>query len=1005
MRAHTTVRAILAGAALASGLSAQVLPFRRYDIEEGLANSRVNSVFQDSRGYLWFATWEGLSRFDGAEFRNYGTREGLPSFLVNGVAEDARGRIWVATQGGGVARLLDPAERPAGNPALMFEPHRVGPEREANIVIGILFDREGNLWCGCESGIYRARIDAARASDAGPERAQADPGATLSFEKIHEDAAADSKQFGCVDERGRVWLGTKNGILEFEGSTVVARHSPPEPEKASPLPIALVRSRGGILAVYPKAVFELERGESDGAGVRWRRLPIEFAPGQEARCAAFASRSTLWIGTTLGLIRWRDGVATRLATENGLPDLVIRSVLEDRDKNLWMATWSSGAAKLAGEGFLNYVSPQVMPDRNALHVLEANDGTIYATGWNGIVGVDDDGLRIVEGSDDPRFRSIGGRFAQDGRGDFWIGTQDGVYRFQGPRLDMRAPVLLGEEAGLPRSEVFATVYRDPRGRMWFATLDGFLNEWDPSRSDGRFDRTSLPPTFLLPRAIFLDGGGRLWLGPYVGLLRDVGGTIEPLGPCEGLTDLETRCFFEDHGGRLWIGTRFKGVSVTDEPGAPRPRFRNYSTATGLASDAVWSVAEDDEGRIYLGTSRGIERLDVATGAVRHFTSFDGLAGDIVNWLARDRRGYIWAATSGGLSRLDPRAETEPGALPPIYISRARIAGEDFALSETGETAVPEIELPASKDNLLIEFVAPCFRDERDLAYQYRLEGGDETWSPPSPMRSVNFAHLASGTYRFCVRAVLPAGGASATPATFAFRIARPAWRQPWFLALVALAAAAIAYALHKSRVRRILALESIRTQIATDIHDDMGSGLSQIAILAEVAKREPGGRAQGHMEEVARLARVLRDSMSDIVWAVDPRRDRFGDLVQRMRQAAFNLLEAEGLRVEFRAPSDAALEGLDLAPDRRRHLLLVLKESLSNVARHARASEVGIEVRVEGGRLHLSIRDDGRGFDPAAATSGHGLASLRQRAAKLAGTIRIDSRPGGGTRIDLEVPA
>jgi signal transduction histidine kinase len=319
--------------------------------------------------------------------------------------------------------------------------------------------------------------------------------------------------------------------------------------------------------------------------------------------------------------------------------------------------------------------------------------------------------------------------------------------------------------------------------------------------------------------------------------------------------------------------------------------------------------------------------------------------------------------------------------------------------------VPEIPLPASKDNLLIEFVAPCFRDERDLAYQYRLDGVDENWSPPSPMRSVNYAHLAPGSYRFAVRAVLPAGGVSATPATFAFRIARPAWQQPWFVALLALAAAGIAYALHRSRVQRILALEGIRTQIATDIHDDMGSGLSQIAILAEVAKREPDARARGHMEEVARLARTLRDSMSDIVWAVDPRRDRFGDLVQRMRQAAFNLLEAEGLRVEFRAPSDDALEGLDLAPDRRRHLLLVLKESLSNVARHAHASEVAIEIRVDRGFLHLSIRDDGRGFDPVATTSGHGLSSLRQRAAKLGGTIQIDSRPGGGTRIDLAVPA
>lgn len=991
MRVHPTLLAVLVGATLASGLRAQTLPFRRYDVEEGLANSRVNSVFQDSRGYLWFATWEGLSRFDGAEFRNYGTREGLPTFLVNSVAEDPKGRIWVATQGGGVARLLDPAERLPERTGRVFEAHRVGPEREANIVLGILFDASGNLWCGCESGIYRAPV-----------------GSTpLAFEKIHEDAAVDSKQFGCVDDRGRVWLSTTNGIVEFEGSKVVARHTPPAADAAPP--IALLRTPGkGILAVYTKEVFELERADGDGAECRWRRLPIAFAPYQEARCAAYASKDTLWLGTTVGLLRWRDGAETAIASENGLPDVAIRSVLEDRDANLWLATWSSGVARLAGEAFLSFVSLETMPDRDTLHVIEAADGTIYATGRKGFVRVEASGLKTVEGSTDPKFRSVGARLAQDGRGDFWVGTPEGVYRFRGPTLDMREGTLLDQADGVSRSDVFGSIYEDRRGRIWFASTDGYLYGWDPSKhAEPGFERTLLPEAARAqpPRALFLDAAEQLWLGPYVGVLRRIGGTIQPLEPCEGLEDLQTRCFFEDRRGRLWIGTRFRGVSVTDEPTAARPRFRNYSTASGLASDAVWSIAEDDEGRIYLATSRGVERLDVDRGTVRHFTSFDGLAGDIVNRLLKDRQGYIWAATSGGLSRFDPRAESGPGALPPIYISRARIAGEDLPLSETGETAVPEVSLSASKDNVLIEFVAPCFRDERDLAYQYRLEGVDAEWSPPSPHRSVNYAHLAAGGYRFAVRAVLPAGGVSARSATFAFRIARPAWQQPWFVALLALAAGGIAYALHRSRVRRILALESVRTQIATDIHDDMGSGLSQIAILAEVAKREPGAPAETHMEEVARLARALRDSMSDIVWAVDPRRDRFSDLVQRMRQAAFNLLEAEGMRVEFRAPTDAALEDLDLAPDRRRHLLLVLKESLSNVARHAHASEVEIDIRFSAGALRLSIRDDGRGFDLEAPTSGHGLASLRARAEKLGGTIRIDSRPGGGTRIELEVPA
>jgi signal transduction histidine kinase len=408
--------------------------------------------------------------------------------------------------------------------------------------------------------------------------------------------------------------------------------------------------------------------------------------------------------------------------------------------------------------------------------------------------------------------------------------------------------------------------------------------------------------------------------------------------------------------------------------------------------------------MYLATSRGLERLDPASGRVRHFTSFDGLAGDIVNHVLKDRRGRIWAATSGGASRFDPRADPQPAGPPPTYLSRIRIAGEDLPISETGERAVPAVTLPYSKDNLLIEFVGLSFRGEREVAYQYELESVDPDWCAPSPQRSVNYAHLAPGSYHFLVRAVHANGDKSAEPASFAFRILPPFWQEWWFLAGVVALAGSIAYALHRSRVRRILALESIRTQIATDIHDDMGSGLSQIAILTEVAKREATPSAQGYLEEVARLARSMRDSMSDIVWAVDPRRDRFSDLVHRMRQAAFNLLEAEGLRVEFRAPGDEAIEGIGLAPDKRRHLLLVLKEALANVARHARATHVEIDVSLAPDSLRLSIRDDGVGFDPLADHRGHGVASLRRRAEALSAQLEIRSKPGAGTSIEIGVP-
>jgi signal transduction histidine kinase len=184
----------------------------------------------------------------------------------------------------------------------------------------------------------------------------------------------------------------------------------------------------------------------------------------------------------------------------------------------------------------------------------------------------------------------------------------------------------------------------------------------------------------------------------------------------------------------------------------------------------------------------------------------------------------------------------------------------------------------------------------------------------------------------------------------------------------------------------------------------MGSGLSQVAILSEVAKTESALIVGEHLNEIADLARSMRDSIGDIVWAVDPRRDTLADLIQRMKQVAFNLLEADGLRVEFHAPEEQDLARVNLAPDRRRHLLLIFKETVNNIARHARASHVRIEIRLEPNRLHLCVEDDGCGFDTKAEYQGHGLRSVRQRASELGAISQTSSTPGAGTTVQITVP-
>ncbi len=343
------------------------------------------------------------------------------------------------------------------------------------------------------------------------------------------------------------------------------------------------------------------------------------------------------------------------------------------------------------------------------------------------------------------------------------------------------------------------------------------------------------------------------------------------------------------------------------------------------------------------------------------------------------------------------------SLPPgIRITSLTVAGAAYSVSQLGESELQGLEFP--RGDLQITFSGFLHQAGGELRYQYRIGGGDGAWSTPSDQRSVNLAGLSPGLYRFEVRAVDSREQVSERPAAIAFRIPPPLWGRAWFQLLGLAAGILLLYGLYRFRVDRILELEHIRMRIATDLHDDIGSSLSQIAILSEVARRpgEADADALDPLGGIARISRELLDSMADIVWAVNPKRDNLLDLVRRMRQFAGEMLVPGG--IEFTFDAEGASGHVALGVDLRRQVFLIFKECINNIARHSGATQVDIVFTMSGSWLRLTIHDNGRGFDPRQPNSGHGLASMTDRATALRGTARIESVPGAGATVSLEIP-
>jgi signal transduction histidine kinase len=366
---------------------------------------------------------------------------------------------------------------------------------------------------------------------------------------------------------------------------------------------------------------------------------------------------------------------------------------------------------------------------------------------------------------------------------------------------------------------------------------------------------------------------------------------------------------------------------------------------------------------------------------------------------RDGRGQLWFGShNGGLSRLTP-VQDRPAHKRPVLITVVRINGRDQPINALGSPIVT-LHLGPAQNHIEIEFATLSFRPGDTLLYQYKLEGVKGDWSAPREQRNVNYANLAPGSYRFLARAVLHSNTSEA--ALVMFTIAPPVWRRWWFIALVAAALTAMVYWVHRRRLEQAVELERVRMRIATDLHDDIGATLTQITLLSEVARRAINGDEKW-TEPIARigeLSRELTESMSDLVWSINPRRDNLADLVHRMRRFANDVCNARNIDLEFETYGSE--RDVKLSTDARRQIYLILKESVNNIVRHSACTRANIRVCLERNLLLLTVSDNGRGI--TSVSGGHGLDSMRSRAARIGGELAITAEAGCGSTVTLSAP-
>jgi ligand-binding sensor domain-containing protein len=981
------------------------------------------ALAQDRGGFLWCGTNRGLFRYDGYAVEYLHSQESDPATLssdqVNALALDAGGHLWVGTLTG--LDRVDPLRRIVRRFALPG-PH--GEEARDVHVTSLCVDAEGVIWIGTqERGVLEARCSASGGRDTllvREYRAQPNTIRSLSHNHVH-DLWAGTRDGGVhlyvatssglsvlhtpsgtweqfhhdplvttslphdeiweifEDRSGGIWLGTGSGVcrivVDNEGNMSFARCLP---AVRGPV-FAIAEDLEGFLWCGTHGS-EVIRYHPRTGSIRQQFLEREFNGrryGNPVYAALCDAQGSVWFAVHYGLERFdphrNPFMFTLLSPPPDRWVMEVTAFCQDRSGDLWVGTSARGLFRFSAGG----------GDTSNYTHRETKKGTLCSDEINAIL--------------------------EDRAGDLWIGTTVGLDRFDRTRNSFEhfsAP--RSGEAGVSHV-AGGCVYALLEGRdggLWVAT-NGGLSRRDPHTGTffhylhrGEIHRMgSLVSAMLEPRtwsdgSLLLGAKGLYRFSPFTGVLRRYQHVPEPSGQ---LIDQIIHGIAEDQKGNLWVGT-FSGVHVLGPDGS----VRHFTAPGDLPTNLVCQIVEGPGNDLWLSTANaGLLRYVTARDTFRTYETNEGFLKNVYCFRGsyRARDGTLLFGSLNGFLSFRPEEVRDDQRVPVLHITDVQLFGQSIPHERLTEDTAGLV-LSYAENMLTFGFVGLSYSAPEKLRYAYTLDGLVEPWLDCGTRRSATFTNLDPGRYVFRVRASNSDGVWNHDGASFAFVIKPPFWETWWFRGALVLLLGLLVYGAHQYRMGKIFALERLRLRIANDLHDDIGSDLSGIALESDLlAKRIPeSDPARERFRAVGSAIRSAADNLRDVVWIVSPDQDRLNDLVTRLRESAEKLLS--GIPHTFTTGESVTTGSLDM--EFRRHILLMFKEILHNIVRHAGASRVEIRFELQKGHMRLCVWDNGRGFDTSVRHGGRGLRSLQARASSIGGTLTLVSNPGAGTEICLQ---
>ena len=762
--------------------------FITFSSAHGLIHNYIHTVKQDRVGNLWFGTYGGVSRYDGTYFFNYTTKDGLIDNDVREILEDKKGRIWFATING-ISRFNPRTKK--------FNSYDKFSGLSNTFIEGILEDRNGDLWFSGNGGVYKY-----------------DPVAEATGKLAFQDVSKALRLEGVAvndiieDSEGIIWIATESFVCRYD----------PDAKEDSSEKLRQFTTIDGLVNNYVFSCTQDQKGN-------------------------------IWFGTKAGISRYSkaDHTFLNITKEQGLADNQVRNITKDKTGSLWFGTYGGGLNKYDGESVLEYHG-KAGSWKAIYAIVEDHQGNLWFSPADGGIVKFKKGQKPGEkshfwtyttkqGLPDNTFLSI----VEDQAGNMWFGSDRGLCRYDGKKF-----TIFTEEQGLPDSNIDALTV-DGKGNLWIGTFEGGVSKFDGNSFTNFGTAEGLAHKTVWD--IMEDKDGGIWVATRGGLTHYDGKTFLNFYKEQGLADNKLSRVFQDSHGNILIGTWGGGLSVIRKEKLQNLKLKNnsrdrlfetFSTTNSLANDVVYTIVEDEEKNIFLGTNLGFTVIkggikpgsEIGSAGIENYNENTGYPiKDLSNnfSMIKDRQGKFWLGTGDKFLRFDYDSVIRDSLPPPLFLQNLKINNQEvswhsLAWARNEDSLPPGVEQTAFKSNELLIFnkglnekdrdtmirtfkkvefsgifsfyplpkdlVLPFSKNDIDfefvgvetsrpflVKYQYKLENFDDHWSPVSTNSFANYGNLSEGDYIFKVKARNP-NGVWSEPITYPLEVLPP-WYRSW----------------------------------------------------------------------------------------------------------------------------------------------------------------------------------------------------------------------------------